>query len=176
MKNDYFKLPLVLFIICGVVTALLAAANLVTAPIISERAAAAETNARIAVLGREDEFHKLDYKSDAVTAVYRASMGGWCVNVTTKGYGGDINMIVGIAPDMTVSGVKIISMSETAGLGAKTNDEAWLSQFLGGSSFSLDEKADSVKIDSVTAATISSRAVTNGVNKAIEAVREAENE
>lgn len=176
MKKDYFKLPLVLLIICGAVTALLAWANSVTAPIISERATAAENEARIAVLGRKDEFSKLPYKNDAVTAVYRAKMGGWCVSVTTKGYGGDINMIVGITADMTVSGVRIISMSETAGLGAKTNDETWLSQFLGGSSFSLDKKPDTVKIDSVTAATISSKAVTDGVNKAIEAVGEAENE
>lgn len=173
MKKDFIKLPLVLFIISGVVTALLAFANSVTAPVIAERSAQSVKEARTSVLAEADEFETVDFKNDSVTELVRAKNGaGYCASVTVKGYGGDINMIVGVDSDCKVSGVKIVSMSETAGLGAKTNDEKWLSQFVGGSEFKVTK--DGGSIDAVTAATISSRAVSKGVTEGVNAVKEVE--
>ena len=173
MKKDFIKLPLVLFIISGIVTALLAFANSVTAPVIEKRNEQSVNEARESVLAGAKDFEKVDYKNEYVTELVREKSGkGYCASVTIKGYGGDINMIVGADTDGKVTGVKIVSMSETAGLGAKTNDDKWLSQFVGGSEFKV--KKDGGEIDAVTAATISSRAVSKGVTEGANAVKEVE--
>ena len=75
--------------------------------------------------------------------------------------------MVGIDSNGKVSGVKILKISETPGLGLKTNSSRWLSQFTGGNSFSLDGKSGTA-IDGVTSATKSSKAVVNAVNLAME--------
>lgn len=174
MKKDFIKLPLVLFLISGIVTALLAFANSVTAPVIEKRNEQSVNEARESVLSGAKDFQSVDYKNDEVSELVREKSGkGYCASVSVKGYGGDINMIVGVEPDGTVTGVKIISMSETAGLGAKTNDEKWLSQFVGGSG-EFKVSKDGGEIDAVTAATISSRAVSKGVTAASQAVKEVE--
>lgn len=173
MKKDFIKLPLVLFIISGIVTALLAFANSVTAPVIEKRNEQSVNEARESVLAGAKDFEKVDCKNEYVTELVREKSGkGYCASVTVKGYGGDINMIVGADTDGKVTGVKIVSMSETAGLGAKTNDDKWLSQFVGGSEFKV--KKDGGEIDAVTAATISSRAVSKGVTEGANAVKEVE--
>lgn len=173
MKKDFIKLPLVLFIISGIVTALLAFANSITAPVIAERAQQSVNEARASVLQGAEEFETVDFTNDCVTELVRDKNGaGYCASVTVKGYGGDIDMIVGVDTDGAVTGVKIISMSETAGLGAKTNDEKWLAQFIGGSEFKVTK--DGGAIDAVSAATISSRAVSKGITEGVKAVKEAE--
>ena len=52
-------------------------------------------------------------------------------SVTNKGYGGDINLIIGINAAGTITGVKVVEHSETAGLGSKVAEEDFLSQFKG---------------------------------------------
>ena len=100
---------------------------------------------------------------------------GWCVNVTPSGYGGAIDMMVGVTIDYKVSGVKVISNSESAGLGAKCTDDAFRKQFKG--------KGDTVKvikngtpkddeIVAITGATITSKAVTSGVADAVAVVKD----
>ncbi len=80
-------------------------------------------------------------------------------------------MVVGIAADGAVSGVSIISMSETSGLGANAAKEGFRSQFAGKSG-TLAVNKDGGEIDAITGATITSRAVTRGVNAALAAVAE----
>ena len=63
---------------------------------------------------------------------------GYCVEVAPDGFGGPINMIVGIELVnengnivKRITGVSIVSMEETAGLGTKAKDESFISQFAG---------------------------------------------
>lgn len=97
---------------------------------------------------------------------------GYVITITTgAGYGGDITLSVGIKNDGTVNGYAILSMSETAGLGAKAKEDKFKSQFAN----KLVEKfvvtkngaAAENEIDAITSATISSNAVTNAVNACI---------
>lgn len=93
---------------------------------------------------------------------------GYCVEVKSAGFGGDIEMMVGCTLDRKILGVSIVSLSETPGLGAKVNEDAFLSQYAG--------KGEGVElgtdVDAISGATISSRAVTDGVNRATEALSE----
>lgn len=97
---------------------------------------------------------------------------GYAVTVTdSEGYGGDIQVVVGILNDGTVSGVSILSISETAGLGMKANDDSFLGQFAGKAvekfSYTKSGAQADDEIDAISGATITTNAMTNGVNAAI---------
>ena len=97
---------------------------------------------------------------------------GYVVTVTsTEGYGGDIKISVGVYTDGKVSGIAIISISETAGLGMKAKDKAFYGQFANKKiSFFEVIKNDAMKdneIEAISGATITSKAVTNAVNAGV---------
>lgn len=91
--------------------------------------------------------------------------------VTHEGYGGDIAVYVGITSDGTVSGVDILSISETAGLGMKATNPEFLEQFAGKNvsrfSYTKTGKTADYEIDALSGATITSNAMTNAVNAAL---------
>ena len=92
---------------------------------------------------------------------------GYCVSVAPGGYKGAININVGVKADGTLSGIRIGSNSETAGLGARIAEPDFYEQYAGQAPpINLGEQ-----VQAITGATISSRAVTNGVNLAFEAVQ-----
>ena len=164
------KLTLTLFIITAIVAAALAGVNSVTAPII-EKINHEKTQAAIeAVLpGGGEALESFPDETGMIRKVY-ASDTGYAIEVAPSGFAGEIVMMVGII-DGKVSGISIISQTETAGLGAvaaaKTSaGENFRNQFTGLSGELLVSK-DGGTIDAITSATITSRAVTNGVNAAL---------
>jgi electron transport complex protein RnfG len=91
---------------------------------------------------------------------------GYVFVVSPKGYSGAIEMAVGIELSGRVAGVKIISMSETPGLGLKAKEPSFLKQFIGKKDISkMKAKKD---YDALTGATITSQAVGNGIKAALE--------
>ena len=101
----------------------------------------------------------------------RAGEPGYVVRVSPNGFGGAIDMMVGISADGTVTGVAIVSQSETASLGANCTREDFRAQFTGRSG-TLAVSKDGGEIDALTGATVTSRAVTQGVNTALAFVKE----
>ncbi|MFC1559911.1 FMN-binding protein [Candidatus Margulisiibacteriota bacterium] len=96
----------------------------------------------------------------------KGGISGYAFRVAPKGYGGPIDMIVGISMNGQVSGITIISMAETPGLGSQANKPAFLNQFLGkNSKAKLKAKQD---IDSISGATVTSQAVCDGVKEALQ--------
>ena len=94
---------------------------------------------------------------------------GYVITVTSHaGYAGDITFSVGITNDGMVNGYSITSIGETAGLGMKAKEEKFYSQFEGknADSFVVTKGAASSdsEIEAISGATITSNAVTNGVN------------
>jgi electron transport complex protein RnfG len=86
---------------------------------------------------------------------------GYAVEVAPGGFGGPITAVVGVQPDGTVSGVRIIDMKETPNIGTKTQEPAFLDQFTGKApGFVLGTGADDVHV--ISGATVSSTAVYNG--------------
>lgn len=94
---------------------------------------------------------------------------GYVLNVTThEGYGGDITFSMGVQNDGTLNGISILSISETAGLGmkAKTEDftDQWDNKKVEKFEYTKSGAAAENQIDAISGATITTNAMTNGVN------------
>ena len=168
--NRMFKPIVVLCIICVVITGALAATNSVTAPIIEEATRRAQELARQELLPEASGFTKVEgIDVENVSDVYTADNGvGIVVTCTGKGYGGAVTVMVAFSPDGTIAQIKVTGQAETAGVGTKvtTQPTTFWDQFAGKAAQTLTLGED---VDKVTGATISSRAVTNAVNAAIDA-------
>jgi len=144
-----FKLGLILAVFCVLSAGGLAYVYLFTGPKISENSELAMAKAKQEVLPQQGK--------------------GVTVTVKPQGYGDKIEMLVGIDRLGKVSGVKVLNHRETAGLGANIVKPEFLGQFKGKSSKDpLEPKKD---IEAITGATISSRAVCNGVKEALKKVQ-----
>lgn len=110
------------------------------------------------------------YKNDELWAV--------AFEVTGKGYGGDIGVIVGIdVAAEALLGIGITAHKETPGLGARIREEGFRSGFAGlGLSGAVKVKADGGAVDAVSGATISSRGVCAAVTEAFEFYQENKEE
>ncbi len=92
---------------------------------------------------------------------------GYAFTVIGKGYGGEIEMLVGIENDAaTIRGLSVITHGETPGLGAKITEPWFQEQFQGKSVNDLALTKDGGEIDAITGATISSSAVVDAVKEA----------
>lgn len=166
-----FRLTLTLFLITTIVAGLLGLVNYVTADTIAEQIAQKAENAMRQVL-EADSYEPLDVPEEsAVTAAYRAGDRGYVVRVAPNGFGGAIDMMVGVDVSGAVTGVAIVSQSETASLGANCTREDFRAQFTGKTG-TLSVSKDGGEIEALTGATVTSRAVTEGVNTALEFVQE----
>lgn len=160
----------VLFIICVVMTALLALTNGITDPIIALAEEKEAEAARVAVMPEADGFEKMDVEvpagvSSTITDVYRATNGvGYVFMITSNGYGGKntLSMICGIDADGNITDTKVLSHSETAGLGSKVTGDDFRGQFLG-----KDSALEGV--DTISGATFSSTYYINAIKNAFAA-------
>ena len=84
-----------------------------------------------------------------------------------SGYSGVISILVGLEPDTTLRGIRIIFQQETPGLGAKIVESFFLQQFPGLAVDDIELTKKGGKVDAITGATTSSSAVVEGVRKAI---------
>lgn len=186
MKNIKLKeilIPTVsLFVICLCVTALLAVTNAVTKDAIAYQQELSAAESRQAVCPDAVDFEKVEYDVQGVEC-YKAldesgNLIGYAISSASRGYGGDVKVMTGInAEDGSVIAINVYDNSgETPGLGVNTSGEKFTSQFAGlssGTGVTVDKDAgknpDSVAVDSVTGATISSRAVVDAVNQAFDA-------
>lgn len=180
--NSILKLGLNLFVICAIAAGLLAGTNQITAPLIEERNEQANNEARQTVLSDAKEFKLLDsskYKATSdveVVEVYEGLNGsdiaGYTIKVLPKGYGGEIELMVGIKEDGSISGVNIGNMSETPGLGARSKEETFYGQYASKPATELtvikSGTPGETEIQAISGATITSKAVTSGVNAAVE--------
>ncbi|OIN96660.1 hypothetical protein AUJ66_05570 [Candidatus Desantisbacteria bacterium CG1_02_38_46] len=94
---------------------------------------------------------------------------GNVIMVSAKGYAGNAEILVGTDIKNSITNIKILRHSETPGLGAKISENKFTSQFTGKKKSEMWLKKDNSdgKIDAITAATISSRAVTNAIRNAL---------
>ena len=178
MKNEIVKLGLILCIISLIASGLLALANDVTAPIIAEQQIAADDAARKQIIPDAELFEKVEGDfGPGVVEVYKAMKGSeeiaYIVKSLSKGYAGDIEIISGINLDGTIAGATIGNMNETPGLGAKAKDEPFISQYTGKSIeqplvVSKSSTGAENEIVAISGATITSDAVTVGINLAVD--------
>ncbi|MCT8975997.1 RnfABCDGE type electron transport complex subunit G [Clostridium sp. CX1] len=173
-----FKLALRLFIVAGMAGAILGAAHAVTEKPIAEQQKKANSEAMKLILPKAEQFNKLEIspKGDVIEVNEGKSSEkteGYAIKVTPKGYAGAITMMVGVSTDGKVQGIKILSHSETPGLGANATEPAFSDQY---KDKATDKALEVVKrpvaseneIQAITGSTITSKAVTKGVNEAVE--------
>ena len=162
------RLTVTLLAICAVVAAVLAGVNMITKDKIAAIQVQKTENAIKEVLPEAKNVQQVSLSGDAgiVEAVYAAD-GSYAVQVAPGGFDGEITMMVGIV-DGKVTGISVISHTETPGLGAvaaakNAKGEAFRGQFVGQSG----ELAVGSQIDAMSGATITSNAVVTGVNAAL---------
>ena len=154
----------VLTVICLVVSAVLAGTYQVTKPVI-EAAKRAEADAsRVVVLPDGKDFEEVSASGlENIVDAYKAGNGaGYVITGKAKGYGGDLQVMAGIDKDGKIAGVKLMDNNETQGIGSKTGEDSYTSQYKG-----KDSTLDGVT--TISGATISSKAFQSAVTSIFQA-------
>lgn len=180
--KDILKLGATLFAICAVAALVLGVTNNITAPVIEERNIQASNEARKNVLPEADEFKELEgMNSDIVLEVYEGikdgQVIGYTIKTSSKGYGGAIELMVGISKDSKITGVEIGNHSETPGLGSKATEPMFKNQYVNKDVLNSllvvkGSTNNDNEISAISGATITSNGVTSGVNAAMKIYNE----
>ena len=183
------RMALTLFAITASVAILLAISNYFTSPIIARSAKERLDQSLNTLIPDAISFNEItDFEKEInigsakikVPAIYAAKGSGdqqigYCIWVTPMGYSDVIDMIVAIDPKGSVSGVQIISINDTPGIGMKVqSDEGFQNSVIGlNDSAKIVKSAPAAKneIQVIAGATVSSSAYINGVNAALEVVQ-----
>ena len=186
ITKEIFVLTVKLFVICFIVAGLLGFINSITAPIIESNEEKEFDASMQQLLPDAKEFEEIEDIGFAssesgveLESLYKGvdgeSICGYVAStVCHEGYGGDINVMVGITDEFKVAQIKIMSMSETAGLGAKAGTDEFSGQYVGlkagiGVEKNNGGSSDDNTISAISGATVTSKAVTKAVNCALEA-------
>lgn len=181
MESTLKNMVAVLFGITLVASAGVGVVNMITVEPIAQSKQAATTAALTEVLPPFDETTSEELSIDEMPiTVYTATKGGvvagYAVQSMSKlGFGGAVRMMVGFDPDGRVVNINVLEQTETPGLGTKMCDEG--NPLLGSvKGQRLEDKQlvdgklavrkDGGDVDALTAATISSRAYVDAVNRA----------
>ena len=173
------QLILSLTLISAVCAAVLAIVNNATKERIANLATLKANNAARAVLPanvkaivpREDPADAsltafVGYADDAKTQIAGYAVPG----LTAKGYGGNIRLMVGLNPDRTVISYQVLAAGETPGLGSNLSTPAFIARFKDQPAASVKVTKDGGKIEALTSATITSRAVCDAVANAAQRI------
>ena len=177
MKKFSFKevcVPaIVLFLIAAICTAILAVTNDVTSAQIAENNAEAEKQSRQIVFTDAKSFSDAKTAGDKTFVEALDEEGkviGYIFTTSSKGYGSEIKIMTGIDLQGKVTGIEILSIEETAGLGMNAKKDDFKNQYVGASGLFNVVKSNpgENEIQALTGATITSNAVTDAVNEAVE--------
>lgn len=178
------KYALILFLITSVCVGILGAVNEITDPIIKANEQKAEEVAMRELITEGDSFEAVEDIEESTTiekifiAKNASDLVGYIVKVCPTGYGGAIAMLVGIDTNGQVKGISILSHGETPGFGANCVKESFKGQFKDKQAPLVVSKSASAEneIQAITGATITSDAVTQGVNTACQYVMDHKEE
>lgn len=174
------KPALILFLIAAIVTSLLSLVHAVTLEPIAEQAKRTQEKTMREVLPQATEFGELSIRSpENVVAAFAGRADGerigYVIELAPEGYSGKINMMVGISTvDNVITGMRVLKHTETPGLGALATKEKFYSQYDNRPLSPITvvkAGAREGEIDAMTSATITTKAITDAVNEAIEFVK-----
>ncbi len=177
MKAKAIIMPTLTLVIIALVTSvLLVLTNAGTKDKIAQLQVEADNASRQEVLPDADSFDEgqsIDVDGTTYTYWTAANGAGYVFSTQYKGYGGAVVVMTGITADGNVAGVKITEQNETPGLGQKALDASFTDQYLkaipeNGFEVTKNGATADNQIDAISGATITSNAVTNSVNQAIE--------
>lgn len=180
MKNSYVKLGGILFLIGAISAGVLAWLNDATSDLIAKNEAMASMNPEVleAVMPGSVMFN--EYEDTALVDSIKAENAKF-VNIltavdasnnelghvirtwsTVPGYGGDMELFVGVSPDGKITGINVVSHSETSGLGSRTTEPDFWKQFV-----DKDASTEIADFDAISGVTKSSNSFLSAVNNAI---------
>ncbi|NMB33583.1 MAG: RnfABCDGE type electron transport complex subunit G [Clostridium sp.] len=182
--REILKSTLVLFLICSLITFGLAFTNAATKEKIDEMIKIEQENARKKVLEEAQSFEEIILKDEitdpdtgivkeAYKGIKHQEVVGNVYLLQNKGYGGSITITVGVDVEGRITGIDIGDNSETPGLGSKAAEEPFISQFRGiipkePLSIVKGGKIKDEQIDAISSATITSKAVMEAVQAALD--------
>lgn len=165
--KEHIKTAVLLAFICLVAAGSLGYFYQLTDPIIVQQQINAKLTIKKELLNQATEFKDIKVGDKEVSlGIDNGKVIGGVVTLSVKGYGGAIDMVVGADSDGRITEVRIISQNETPGLGERATKESYLSQYIGKDQKELDN------INLITGATISSKAIRNGVKEGLNAILE----
>lgn len=183
--KETIKLGIVLLLFTAIAGGILAVSNNFTAPIIAERERQESLAAFYDMFKEADDFIDVDESlleeikanNQTIREAYEAKKGdetiGHAFKVVSTGFDGDITTVVGVNTDGTISGVKVVSHTETKGIGTRIEGEDFTSSFVGKATESELMPVASPSAENevllLSGATVSTKAVLVGVNGAREA-------
>lgn len=161
--SETLKPIVVLTVICIIASLALGFTNELTAPLIEQANLAAAEATRKEMLPNATSFSEIPCEVGNVNSVFKDDGGtGYVIVASANGYGGAVGVTVGFDASGKIIAVKVDASGETATVGGKTALPAFTDSFVG-----LTGDANSV--DTISGATISSKAVIKAVNAALEA-------
>jgi electron transport complex protein RnfG len=171
--KDILKIAFILFVVCGLAAGSLSFVNLATKDRIAAFAREEKLAALKTVFPSADSFTERPAAGGGEVRDWDAVAGGAVIGsvhlLTPLGYSGRITLVFGEDASGALTGVQVLTHTETPGLGAKITTAAWTDQFKGAQrnkvALSKDDAAGG--IDAIAAATISSRAVTRAIHDAM---------
>jgi len=189
--NYIIKPAVSLFIAAAITVAALSFVYNKTYDAIEKQKNKAQEEAMKELLPKANGFKEIEMKkTGSINAVYEGyyetnrleerEMIGYILKLSPSGYSGEIDFLAGISvEEKKITGIRILRHSETPGLGALAVKEAFYGQFAGHTLSPLRVTKSSPgkdEIQAITSATITSRAITNAVNEAIEWCLTTENQ
>jgi electron transport complex protein RnfG len=175
--RETLKIGLTLTLVCVIAAAALAQVYKFTKVRIDRNMVELEEKKRKEILPQAATFEErqIDGKSLFIGRDAGGQAIGSIFKVAPRGYAGPINILIGVNPDGTAAAVSItkLDQTETPGLGTKITEPKFRDQFKGKEGDALKLKKDGGSIDAITAATISSRAVANGVKEGMDWYKKA---
>lgn len=172
-KHGVLKTAANLAITCFICGAVIAATYFITAPVAAAKSVELKNNAMKALVKEAEDLQPVEGKEGWYLVQKGGKTIGYIVPSETKGFGGTIKLLVAVTPDGRVIDYDILSHNETPGLGDNASKDSFRRQFKDkkeGNLKVVKDPSDTKHIDAMTGATISSRAVTEGVKKALEQV------
>jgi electron transport complex protein RnfG len=175
--KDILKPALSLFLIAAVFTVLLGLVRSFTLEPIEKQRRSTQEKTIKEVLAEAEDFRELSAeRKGSIVKILEGINGGktigYVIELAPVGYSGEISMMVGISKDREeISGMRILKLSETPGLGALAAKEKFYKRFDGKKLVPLKvvkTPPGAGEIEAITSATITSKAVTDAVNEAIE--------
>jgi len=171
MIKDIIKIGLNLMIISLIGATILAVTNFITAPAIENVEKMAKLKARQALLPQAIEFKEIKGKEGFFKGLnYEGKVIGYVISCLAEGYGGGFWVMVGVDKKFRIIEINILSNKETPGLGNKIEEDKFRNQYKGKGVENLEvlKVPTEDKIQAITGATISSKAVTEAVKKGLE--------
>ncbi len=174
-NNNIFKIVMNLTAACVIASFIIAVVYYLTMDVISKNTIEFRNSSMKMLVKDADNFKPILALPDWFEAVKDNKTIAYVLPVESKGYGGTMKLLVAVKPDKKVLNFSILESKETPGLGDKAAKEPFHNQFIGKRLENLivvkgNENKDSIQ--AISGATITSKAVTNGIREAVTKVQD----